>query len=77
MCVAGRVETIAFKPRLENTSINSFGYIGLREGNDSVHRQNISRYCGVNWFIGPNSSFLVQTGAKFGPVSIEYPYVIV
>lgn len=63
-CITGGVEKIAFKPELQNTSVNKFGYIGL---NDSGHKQHIARYCGVNWFIGPNSSFLIQTGAKFGP----------
>ncbi|KAL9954611.1 hypothetical protein ACROYT_G042175 [Oculina patagonica] len=67
ICVAGGVETIGFKPELEHTLINTFGYIGKHDGNDSVHQQKISRYSGVNGFIGPNSSFLVQAGAKFGP----------
>lgn len=66
ICIAGGVETIAFKPERQNISVDRFGYIG---SNDSVHKQDIFRYHGVNWFIGPNSSFLVQMGAKFGPVS--------
>lgn len=73
ICIAGGVETIGFRPKLENKSINTFGYIGLNE-NGSVHKQDISRYVGVNWFIGPNSSFLVQVGAKFGPVSLKIKY---
>lgn len=64
ICIAGGVETIAFKPERQNISVDRFGYIG---SNDSVHKQDIFRYHGVNWFIGPNSSFLVQMGAKFGP----------
>ena len=72
ICIAGGVETIGFKPELENKSISTFGYIGIHKGNDSTHQQTIFRYSGVNGFIGPNSSFLVQTGAKFGPVSFKF-----
>lgn len=72
ICIAGGVETIGFKPELERLSINTFGYIALHSGNDSAHTQTISKYSGVNGFIGPNSSFLVQVGAKFGPVSFKF-----
>ena len=71
ICIAGGVEKIGFKSTLEHKSINTFGYIGSQERNDSVHKQNISRYSGVNVFIGPNSSFLVHVGAKFVPVSLK------
>lgn len=71
ICVAGGVEKIGYKPTLEHMSVNTFGYIGSHGRNDSVCKQNISRYTGVNVFIGPNSSFLVQVGAKFVPVSLK------
>ncbi|XP_020623672.1 inactive rhomboid protein 1-like isoform X1 [Orbicella faveolata] len=67
ICIAGGVEKIGYKSTLEHMLINKFGYIGSHERNDSVHKQNISRYTGVNVFIGPNSSFLVHVGAKFVP----------
>ena len=71
ICIAGGVEKIGFKSTLEHLSINTFGYIGSHEINYSVHKQKISRYTGVNIFIGPNSSFLVHAGAKFVPVSLK------
>lgn len=72
ICIAGGVETISFKPELEHKSVNIFGYIGLHGGNDSAPTQTVYKYSGVNGFIGPNSSFLVQVGAKFGPVSFKF-----
>lgn len=71
ICIAGGVEKIGYKSTLEHLSINTFGYIGSQERDDSAHKQNISRYTGVNVFIGPNSSFLVHSGAKFVPVSLK------
>jgi len=71
ICIAGGVEKIGYKSTLEHMLINKFGYIGSHERNDSVHKQNISRYTGVNVFIGPNSSFLVHVGAKFVPVGLK------
>ena len=71
ICIAGGVEKISYKSTLEHMSVNAFGYIGSHKRNDSKHKENISRYAGVNIFIGPNSSFLVHVGAKFAPVSLK------
>lgn len=68
VCVAGKVEPIGFKPKIENETMKKFGFISSA-GNDSAHEEDVTRYSGVNGFIGPNSSFLVQVGAKFVPVS--------
>ena len=78
VCIAGGVEKIGYKSTLEHMSINTFGYIHVasHERNDSVHKQNISKYTGVNVFIGPNSSFLVHVGAKFVPVSLKCSLIV-
>ena len=73
VCVAGGIEPISFKPKVTREAINKFGFIAsTNNGSNSSYQENIERYCGVNGFIGPNSSFLVQKGAKFVPVSILF-----
>ena len=69
ICVAGGIEDISFTPSVLSESINTFGFIA-NNNNGSIHKEKIYRYSGVNGFIGPNSSFLVTVGAKFGPVSL-------
>lgn len=76
VCIAGGLEKIGYKSTLEHKSINTFGYIASHERNDSVHKQNVSIYTGVNVFIGPNSSFLVHVGAKFVPVSLKCSLIV-
>ena len=73
VCVAGGIEPIAFKPTVKREAINKFGFIAAANklGN-STYQEKAERYCGVNGFIGPNSSFLVQVGAKYAPVSILF-----
>ncbi|CAH3150014.1 unnamed protein product [Porites lobata] len=66
ICVVGGIEDISFSPFVMSESVNTFGFIA-NNNNDSVHKEKVSRYSGVNGFIGPNSSFLVTVGAKFGP----------
>lgn len=69
ICVVGGIEDISFTPSVKSESVNTFGFIA-NSNNGSVHKKKVSRYSGVNAFIGPNSSFLVTVGAKFGPVSL-------
>lgn len=69
ICVVGGIEDISFTPSVKSESVNTFGFIA-NNNNDSMHKEKVSRYSGVNGFIGPNSSFLVTVGAKFGPVSL-------
>ena len=69
VCVVGGIEDISFSPFVMSESVNTFGFIA-NNNNDSMHKEKVSRYSGVNAFIGPNSSFLVTVGAKFGPVSL-------
>ena len=69
ICVVGGIEDISFSPFVMSESVNTFGFIA-NNNNDSMHKEKVSRYSGVNPFIGPNSSFLVTVGAKFGPVSL-------
>ena len=71
VCVAGGIEPIAFKPEVKSETINKFGFIAsANKLGNSTDQEKVERYCGVNGFIGPNSSFLVQMGAKYAPVSI-------
>ena len=67
--MVGGIEDISFTPSVKSGSVNTFGFIA-NNNNDSMHKEKVSRYSGVNAFIGPNSSFLVTVGAKFGPVSL-------
>jgi len=69
ICVAGGIEEISFTPSVMSESINTFGFIA-NNNDGSMNKEKVSRYSGVNGFIGPNSSFLVTVGAKFGPVSL-------
>lgn len=71
ICVAGGIEPIAVKPQITNKTVKKFGFIASanKVDNSTFQEIKITRYSGVNPFIGPNSSFLVQVGAKFGPVS--------
>ncbi|XP_073248356.1 inactive rhomboid protein 1-like isoform X2 [Porites lutea] len=66
ICVAGGIEDISFTPFVMSESVNTFGFIA-NNNNGSMHKEKVFRYSGVNGFIGPNSSFLVTVGAKFGP----------
>ena len=67
--MVGGIEDISFSPFVMSESVNTFGFI-TNNNNGSMHKEKVSRYSGVNGFIGPNSSFLVTVGAKFGPVSL-------
>lgn len=67
--MAGGIEDISFTPSVRSESIKKFGFI-TNNNTGSMHEEKVSRYSGVNGFIGPNSSFLVTVGAKFGPVSL-------
>ncbi|XP_068682671.1 inactive rhomboid protein 1-like [Montipora foliosa] len=68
ICISGGIEPISFKPKIEGKKIHKFGFIASgNNGSKFKHQEEISRYSGVNAFIGPNASILVQAGAKFVP----------